>query len=409
MLWSAVLVFLWACSAARAEVGYSMRDDPRPFNEWGSAFNLSAKDNTDAEGLVFDTGSLKVRPTLELHLGYMDNVYLSHNNQVGDTYYSIAPGVMLVYGSEADDYLTLNYSYEMTKYATEDALDYDSHLFSGGMQLTPGQLVIHLQDQFSDSLEVNPETTHRTAKIENIQDLYISRPISSKTALVFSQAYMINHYKDERYLDYDEYWFGGDLFHHTFPKFKLFGGARYGIVNMKDADVTGDADYWNYYVGAQGQITGKTTMHAQIGWENRYFKDDYIKDINEWTATVGLSSRYSSRTSWGVDFARGLTPSSQREGYTQVSTSVSPSWQHLFWHRKMSITLNGTYEITDYYSPVGSDSRNDTFWYCNAVWDWNLYKTLTAGLGYTYSRQDSDIHEYDYKVNDYYAHLLLNF
>ena len=395
--------------SARAEVGYSMRKDVRPFKNWGSAFNLSAKDITDEQGLAWASDKLKIRPTLSLGLGYMDNVYLSHDNEIGDEYYNIAPGIMLVYGSQDDDYITLNYSYDMTRYFDETVLDYDSHLFSGSVRMTPGAWVIHLQDQFSDSLDVDRETTRRTAKIHNSENLFISRPLSGKTAAVLSQAYMINDYKDDQYLDYDEYWIGGDLFYAAYPKLKLFGGLRYGIVDMKDSDVIGDADYLCYSVGAQGSLTKKTTMHARLSLQSRDFDDDRIKDIDEWTTVVGISSRYSALTSWGIDVGRALTPSSQREGHTQCSTTVTPFWQHLFWHRKMSLTVDGTYEWREYYDLPGKEDRDDRFWYINVVWDWNITKTVTAGLGYTHSRQDSDYDEYDYKVNDIYAHILLNF
>jgi hypothetical protein len=150
-------------------------------------------------------------------------------------------------------------------------------------------------------------------------------------------------------------------------------------------------------------------LHAGVGLENREFKDD-IKTINEWTALVGLSSRLSNRTFWGIDFSRGLTPSSQRAGYTHLSTSVNPSFRHIFWKSRMSISLSGAYEISDYYSPVGEDDRTDVYWYATAMVDWNPGGELvTLGVGYTYSTQKSDIDEFEYEDNLVFLRGMMNY
>ncbi len=392
-----------------ADVGYAMRDDTRPFQNWDSAFNLSARDDSFDDGLALVLDKLTIRPTLGFTFGYSDNVYLRQSDEIDDTYYSVAPGVMLVYGSEEGQYLTLNYSYEMTKYFNEDLLDYNSHLFSGGLHLKPGKFQVHLQDQFSDSLEVDPETTRQTAKIQNTENFYANRYISRKTSFLLSQSYIINNYKDNHYLDYDELWVGGSLYHQTFPKIKTFGGVRYGIVDMSDANVIGDADYVTFDFGLQGRLTAKSTVHASVGIENREFKDKEKKSITDWVGLVGISSRYSSRTYWGIDVSRGLTPSSQRGGFTQLATTILPSWRHIFWRNRLSLSLSGSYELSHYYRPDGKEDRDDKYWYITSVLDWNVAKELTAGIGYTHTEQDSQIDEYDYVENRVFLRAMLNF
>jgi hypothetical protein len=178
---------------------------------------------------------------------------------------------------------------------------------------------------------------------------------------------------------------------------------------MRDADVIGDADYTTLDIGVQGRLTPKSTLHAGIGLENREFKDD-IETINEWTALIGLSSRMSNRTYWGIDFSRGLTPSSQRAGYTHLSTSINPSFRHIFFKNSMSLSVSGAYEISDYYGPTGEEDRNDIYWYATGIMDWSpREQPLTLGLGYTYSKQESDIEEFEYEQNLVFLRGMLNY
>ena len=385
-------------SFVQAEVGYAMRGDAQPFNNWDGAFNSSASDSDGDNGFIFNSDSFSLRPHLSVSGGYDDNVYLAPANQIDDTYYTISPGIMLVYGSENDDYISLNYVYEVTKYSTEDSLDYDSHLFSLGLHLAPGKLRIHLSDQFENSTDVDPETSQHTARLQNIENLNISRFISRKTSLLASQAYIINDYEDDGFLDYDEFWLGGSVHHQTFPKVSTFVGGRYGIINMKDSNVIGDSDYVEADVGIQGRLTAKSTLHTQLGWQNRRFKDD-IEDINEWTGVIGLSSRFSSRTYWGVDASRGLTPSSQRGGYTRLPASITPTIRHILWRDHIALSLSGSYEIADYYGPQGKEDRSDKYWYITGILDWSPVSAFNVGIGYTYSKQESNFDEFEYEQN----------
>ena len=404
------LVTLSCVPFASADVGYSMRGDTRPFHNWDSAFNLSASENDDngTDGVVWDSDSFTFRPHVGMSVGYDDNVYLKPDNEIDDTYWSVAPGIMLIYGQEDDDYLSLNYEYEITKYTDEDVLDYDSHLLSAGVRLTPGLLDVHLSDQYTDSIDVNPETAKRTAREQNSEMLTISRFVSKKTTVVAEQRYDINNYKDDLYLDYDELWFGGWLYHRTFPKVSTFVGAGYGIVNMTDAGVWGDSDYFDCAFGAQGRVTAKTTVHARLGWEDREFEDD-IDSIQDWTCLIGVSSRFSNRTYWGVDVSRSLNPSSSRAGYTRIPTVIMPSIRHILWKDSLSVSVSGAYELADYYGHHGEAQRDDKYWYITGVLDWHPQNLLTVGAGFTHAEQTSDIDEDEYSDNRMFFRAMLNY
>lgn len=391
-----------------AQVGYSMRGNTQPFHNWDSSFNPSGRSKSNSkEGFVLKLGSLNIRPNFGAGAGYDNNVFLLHDNYVDDSYYSIAPGIMLVYGTEDNNYLTMNYVYEDIKYSEESELDYDSHLFSLGANYILGHCILHLSDQFSNTRETDAETFQNLDRSANIETFTVDRYISRKSSLKGEQRYEIYDYDLDQYIDYNEFWYGGYFSHQTFPKIKTLIGGGYGMVRMND-DVMGDADYLELNIGLQGRLTAKTQLHLRGGFQTRKFKDD-IEDINEWTALIGLTSRYSRRTYWGVDLSRRLSPSSTQGGYTRVSTSISPYIRHIFGKDHFSISVSGSYEPSDYYGPQGELDRHDTLWYINGGVDLSLFGFSTVGAGCTYTKQiaDDEINEYDDTV--VYLRAMLNY
>jgi hypothetical protein len=222
------------------------------------------------------------------------------------------------------------------------------------------------------------------------------------------QRYELYDYTDDAYLDYSELWFGGRAYHRTLPKVRTFVGGGYGIVNMTDAGVWGDADYIEVDVGLEGNATAKTTVYTSLGWQNREFKDD-IDSINEWTFLAGVSSRLSNRTYWGLDISRGLQPSSTREGYTRVPFSIMPSVRHVMWKHKLSFSLSGAYEIADYYGHHGEEPWSDEYWYVTGMIDWHPHDLLTVGVGVTHTELNSDYDDDDYQQNQVYARAMANY
>ena len=401
-----LLVFGGVC-ISMAEVGYSMRGNAQPFHNWDSTFNTSSREHFD-DGLVLKAGAFGLRPHFGIWVGQIDNVYLDRNEGIEDTYLTIAPGLMLTCGSEEDDYLTLNYVYENTTYDKALDLDYESQLLSLGLHLLQGRFRIHLSDQFSDTTDTDPESAQRTSKMQNIEVLGISREVSRKTTFSVEQRYEIHRYQADDLLDYDEFWVGVRGQHQTFPKVSTHLSGGYGIVDMIDSAVIGDADYLEVNVGLQGRLTAKTALHAQGGWHRRTFEDE-IETINEWVALVGLSSRFSSRTDWGIDLSRRLTPSSQREGVTRQNTAIMPSVRHILWRDRLAFSVRGAYEWADYYGPEGKMDRNDTYWYITAILDWHPTQPFTVSIGYTYAEQASDVEDGEYGQNHLFVRAMLNY
>jgi hypothetical protein len=392
---------------AFGEVGYSMRGNSQPFHQWDSAFNTSASDSVE-EGFLMRARAWDIRPHVAVSAGYNDNVHLAVDEGVSDTYTTVAPGIMLLYGDEGDDYLTVNYAYELTEYANETTLNYDSHLVSMGVHMMLGQLQLHLSDQFSSTVVTDPETAELTTKLQNFEQFNVSRTLSRKTSFMIEQRYEIHDYETDDYIDYDELWLGGWFYHQTLPKIRTLVGGGFGTIDVSDSTIQGDATYGQVNVGLQGRVTAKTVAHVRGGWQIRTFEDD-IEDVTEWTGLIGLSGRFSSRTYWGLDFARTLSPSSVREGHTRVANTVKPSIRHILWRDRLSASLSGAYVADEYYDVSAEKNSGNSYWYVTGVLDWHPTELATGGIGYTYTQQESDAGEAEYDQTHIFVRLMINY
>lgn len=378
-----------------AEVGYSASSNTQPSYRQGSNFVKRDHYLGDSSGddLRFRLGKWTLHPNFEFRGGHSDNVYFDES-YAADTYVTFAPGIMLVYGERGSDYIAMNYLYESTKYGKETDLNYNGHLFRLDLHFVPGRYQLNLSDRYSNKMERELETSEQVMRVQNVENLTISREISSKTSWMFDQRYELYGYEDDRFLGYSELWFGGYLFHQTFRKIRTFTGGGFGKIIMDDSDVVGNADYIEFNIGLQGLLFSKTQIYAMGGWQNRTFEDD-IEAIQEWSLLVGLSSRLSHRTSWSLDVFRRLTPSSQHAGFTRVSTSINPEVRYILWKDHFSASIDGSYEVAGYYGHQGELDFDDKFWRVNGELDWHVLELCTLSIGCAYSWHDSGIDEED--------------
>jgi hypothetical protein len=410
--WGFVLtaVVLLKVPTLRGEVGYAMRGSPQPFHNWDSQFNSSGSREYADAGFVLRRGACRLRPHIAAWAGQSDNVYLDADREaaVEDSFTTLAPGLMFVYGSEESDYISLNYTFEKTRYSNEEALDSEGHLFSAGLHFQPGKFVFHLSDQYSDTTDTNPELAQRTSKLLNIESLRVSRDVSRKTSFEIEQSYEIHNYQANDLIDFDDMALGLRGYHQTFAKVRTSVDAFGGRVDMHDPEVLGDADYMEVGVGLQGRLTAKSALHARGAWHRRQF-DDGIKSIDTWSSTVGLSSRLSSRMDWGVDVSRRLTPSSQVEGVTRETTALIPSVRYTIWRDRLACAVRGAFEWSEYYGPTGVLDREDDYWYVTGSLDWHVKRPVTVGVSAMHAEQDSTSRSAVYEQNNVLVRCMVNY
>jgi len=400
-------VHLHVCSPALGEVGYAMRGDTRPFHNWDSVFNEATR-AVGGEGLVWQGGRAALRPHLGFWFGYDDNVFFDSANEVDDTYFTIAPGLLLIYGSEENNYVTANYEFEDTTYTDESSEDFSSHLASLGVQLRHHAFILHLSDQLSNTRDVEVESAERVERLLNTAQARLGRETHRKTSLEARGLYETVQYDASGFVDYDEYAGGLDVLHSTWPKTQLFVGGTYGVVNMKDDNVVGDADYVEVSGGIRGRPFTRTTVQGRVGYEHREFDDD-IESIDEWTALIGASRTLWRDSEVGVNVTRRLLPSSQVEGVTRVASAVAPYFQHILLHDLLAVSLNASFENTDYYDRVGETDRNDDRYLLTGILDLRVISWITIGGGYTYEEQDSNAEGASYTRNLVFVRALGNY
>lgn len=403
------VVLLVVAGAARAQVGYAMRGDTRPFQQWDSAFNATPQDIED-DGIVWHAGPVDVRPTLGVWAGRDDNVFLApEGEEIDDTYLTIAPGLLLLYGAEDRNYLTFHYEYEDTDYSDLTSEDSESHLFSGGLQARGRGYTARLSEQFRDTTDAEPETGERVDRVENTLRGSLDRQLSRRTGLEAHGFYETVDYANARYVEYDEYSGGVDLRHQTWPKTRTRIGADYGVVDVKGDGSLGDAEYVESAVGLDGEPAERTQVQVRLGYQWREFDDPGTEAIEDWVASLGVSRTFWRDSVVGVRVSRRFFPSIQELGSTRVATDVSPYLQHMLLRDLLGVSLNGTWSMADFYDRAANETRTDDRWQATAVLDWQALNLLTIGIGYTHEEQESDLAEREYERNLSFVRALANY
>ncbi len=409
--WMAAVAALgmWSVAGgARAQVGYAMRGDTRPFQQWDSALHQTPRDAGD-QGIVWHAGDVRIRPTLGFWVGRDDNVFLAPEARQEDTYLTVAPGVILIYGTEERNYITANYEFENTEYNDLKSEDSESHLFSLGTQLRARGYTLRISDQFRDTTDAIPETGERTDRTENTARASLDRQLTRRTGIEAHGFYETVDYAAAGYIDYDEYSVGADLRHRTWPNTHTTLGLDYGVVDVRGPARLGDADYVVAAAGLNGEPLARTRVQARVGYQWRDFKDPDTEAIEDWVGSVAVSQTFWRDSVAGVRVSRRFFPSLREEGGTRLATDISPYLQQVLVRDRLALALNGTYSTADFYDRAANETRSDDRWQVTGVLDWRALDLLTVGAGYTHERQESDLATREYTRNLAFVRALANY
>jgi hypothetical protein len=108
--------------------------------------------------------------------------------------------------------------------------------------------------------------------------------------------------------------------------------------------------------------------------------------------SVALTYKPFAQTTLTVGASRTISPS-PLQGQITTTSALNANFQQRFL-QKFTLSLNGTYNNTDYTASTiapGSFDRSDNFYSFTARVDWAFWKRANASVFYTYSRDNSTL------------------
>jgi len=281
-------------------------------------------------------GPVEIRGGIGGRVMYDDNVYLiSEDQQLSEDFskddiiYSVIPAAGITYTNTrfnvVGDYRISfdRYSDNTEEDSEEQFLDFLADYES------PRGLRLSLRDTFRDLAGPSEsEVTRRADRTENTTDAEAIYQATYKSAFGANYRHYLIDFTDEEYTEYDEDVVGITGFRVVTPKKFLYLNANYGYLDIDDGS---EGDYVEGNLGIRGQVTGKITGRAQVGYQDRSYDSTPEVErggISDLVSLVDLQYRPQLPTAVIISALRSPYVSLVDVGNTYTLTRISLGVRH---------------------------------------------------------------------------------
>lgn len=356
-------------------------------------------------------GEMDLVPTMNLQVGYDDNILSANTNEISSMVTVLSPSVQLIAEQGLNAY---RMSYTLSKGVFENSSDdnyldhnlaFDAHLeFDSRNKLDLRADYNRGHEARGTGLSANNGVAN--AVTEPLE--YDTRAVSfnyqfggddATGRLEFYGELLDREYNNFRNItegrDNQERIAGGIFFYRIAPKTSLLFEARNKDVDYDLSTSTLDSNTWRYYVGATWESTAKTTGTVKIGHYDKDFDSTTRQgdDGVSWEASV----QWAPKTYSVIDFTTGQEDKETNgTGNFINSESVALNWNH-GWNDFVSTDL-GISHSTDTYEG-DANGREDTTKSYSAGFNYDMRRWLSLGLSYTYNDTSSNVTGVSYDKN----------
>lgn len=340
-------------------------------------------------------------------LAHDDNIYrVTDDLAQSDTYLSVAPELKLI-GGIGKQRFELSYKGDYSKFSNLNDADYTDHDIRTKINF---EHTIRLSSKFEAGYQKEHEDPGVIDRIQlNITEYnkynqhYLLAGItygqeSSTGRFAFDYRRTDKDYTNNSldYLDSVSDQFSGRFTYRVAPKTRLyiesvFTDLDYEEVNGFELDNT----YKRYRAGLTWDFTNKLTGDINIGYQDRDYKLETLRDIN------GLA--YNGEVNWSINTFTKLGLIAKREsidssleqtgGFLRTTYGVSFSHELTELVKIIADAGYGTDEL------VFSSARKDDRLAGQITLEYAVFRNVEIGLSYTYEERESTALLADYKAN----------
>lgn len=387
----------------------------------GSGFQASGIPATG----IYSPASLRVAdgiavtPTLGIFLGHNDNLNLNATNKRSSGYLTLNPRLVAETAYRENRY-ALGYQVEVVRYfeSSRDNVE-NQELFASGDHVfgtrTRGNWRVALVDRYDpigSTLRSSAVAGGGRVEPDNWRAASIGGTgrfgaEGARGRAEVDLGYFKKEYQNNRAstaaADYDSVNFAGRLYARVAPNTELLGEVRNTRFDY-DINVDNlDGRERRYLVGVQWRATAATSGNFKIGVLDKDF-ERVRPSYRGTTWEGGVSWKPRTYSTFDVSTGRAAADPSGSGTNFILSTFVNAAWTH-DWRSFFSTRLTYAHAKEEY-NGINRDDRTNTI---GIGASYNIRRTARAGVGYEYTRRNSNLANFDYDRNVVYARLELGF
>nr|WP_306418240.1 outer membrane beta-barrel protein [Grimontia sedimenti] len=382
----------------------------------GSAsFPLYSVASVEPAPIVFDNG-IAATPTLILGISHDDNITSQgkESDSISSFLYTVEPSIALI-GEVRNHEIYSSIGAGYGRYTSSREDDYFDYFANVGANLNLGaKQALDIEASFKREHESRGDGISEGAGNLLIQPIELDRVTfdgiysygaeEAKGKLSFGagfeevvyQNYRVlngpNQARSTRFKDFDAVELTGALTIKAHSALNSFLEVR-----SKKTDYTFSKNQNNrlnlYYLGANWDLTGKTSGFAKFGYQDKKFSNQ-SNDFSSFSWNIGLTWNPSEHATIGFDSSRIAEDPSAISGYNDT-IKYGIFWQHHWLER-----LNTRFSLTSNNEKFNSDSRtDDTITYgVSANYDIRRWLSISFGVDVTDKSSSEENIAYDQLV-----------
>ena len=362
-------------------------------------------DDADDEAMPPSSKGGKIAPdknsnfviTADANVRHDDNLFLSDTNKVGDTIYSLSPGVVLQYGQNSLSHGSLIYNEAFTRYANKTAPNANLGFGQADFGYDNGDLNLSATAKYQQIYQNSRETAALGGQGIVRQDLFgvnasveehFTPKTSVKTGAIFNQT----SYKAAGLVNNQDVTVPLKFYYTVTPKVSLSTGLDY---RHSQTDTPGSAGKELYYnLGARGEFTPKLSGEFSIGERKRTSETLPAENLLSFTGSFNYD--LTAKTSASLNFSRDFSTdafgkSLKNSSYAlRLSTNPTPQWQFStgLTYQKVEYGLVSYFSNTTPKTTLTAN-RNDDYWVGDFQATYLFSNSLSTACDYTFRNNHS--------------------
>lgn len=345
--------------------------------------------------------------TADASIVHDDNIYRVIDDLAqSDTYLRLRPELAAV-GGLGKHRFQLSYNGDYAKFSDQSDADYTDHDLRGRIDLDhtlrfSSRFEAGYQKEHEDPGSINRLQLDMTEYNKYNQNFvlaglaYGSEEAIGRLAVNYRRTDKDYTNNDLDFLDYLGNQFTGRFTYRIAPNTRVYAEAIISELDYTPGiNFELDNTYKRYRAGVTWDFTGKLTGDINIGYQDRDYDLDTIRDID------GLA--YDGEITWAVNTYTKIVVAAKRE-------SIDSSLEEAGGFLRTTYGLSINHDLTDRlklkadagYSNdelVFSSSREDKRYAYQLGLEYELLRNVALAIDYTYEERDSTVAIADYKAN----------
>jgi hypothetical protein len=342
----------------------------------------------NSHAALMDDWPVKFHPHLDLQSTYDDNILITPHNRIGDTSFTVSPGLQLLYGDLTHNYLSLDYTLGLERFYRRTDFDATDHYVTFHSLFNFSRLKLQVDHTFKDETSQNLQVATRIEEQQNLTSASAEYSVNQYFSIGALYHQEFHHFPTPGQIDNELYDPGVALYYHLSPKTDLFGEFDYGWADVAKGE---NQQFETGSVGMRGKITSKIRGQLQVGYENRTYSGS-TPSVATTVASVSLHGDFTPHTFADLVFSRQISPSVTNADASVTTTRVDLTVNEKIYHEKFLVYVGGAYEHDEYGQVVsGGVNRTDDVLEGRAGAKYFATKWLEFGASYRYQYDRSTV------------------